>query len=101
MCTCPMHINCLHSFFAPNYRLQVQEHQTPYQQDFLHYSAQDVSFMSQIAALAAAHILPQAALPLIQGSAAPQTQRNAAPTSSTQDTVSISSEAQELQAAKK
>ena len=35
--------------------------------------------MSQIAALAAANILPQAALPLIQGSAAPQTQGNTAP----------------------
>ena len=56
--------------------------------------------MSQIATLAAANTLPQAALPLIQGSAASQTQGNAAPTSSTQDTVSISSKAQELQAAK-
>lgn len=53
--------------------------------------------MSQIAALTAANALPQNALPLIQGAAAPQNQGNAAPTSSTQDTVSISSEAKELQ----
>jgi len=56
--------------------------------------------MSQVA-LAAANIQPQAALPLIKESASPQTPGNTAPASSTQDTVSISSEAKELQGHKK
>jgi len=53
--------------------------------------------MSQIAALATANTLPQAALPLIQGAATLQTEGNASPTPASQDTVSISSEAKELQ----
>lgn len=57
--------------------------------------------MSQIAALTAANALPQNALPLIQGAAAPQNQGNGAPISSTQDTVSISSETKGLQGKEK
>lgn len=53
--------------------------------------------MSQIAALATANTPPQAALPLVQGAAALQAQGNSTPASSTKDTVSISSEAKELQ----
>ena len=53
--------------------------------------------MSQIAALATANTLPQAALPLIQGAPALQAQGNTSPAAATQDTVSISSEAKELQ----
>ena len=53
--------------------------------------------MSQIAALATANTLPQTALPLIQGAAALQTQGNASPAPASQDTVTISSEAKELQ----
>ena len=53
--------------------------------------------MSQIAALATANTLPQVALPLIQGAAALQTPSNPSSASASQDTVSISSEAKELQ----
>ncbi len=53
--------------------------------------------MSEISALAIANTLTQAALPLIQAAAAPQTQGSSSPSSSTEDTVSISSEARELQ----
>ena len=53
--------------------------------------------MSQIAALTAANALSQNALTLIQGATAPKNQGNVAPPSSTQDTVSISSEAKQLQ----
>jgi hypothetical protein len=64
---------------------------------FRNAQRKEISTMSQIAALAAANVLPQNAVPLIQGATAPQNQGNAAPTASTQDTVSISSEAKELQ----
>lgn len=53
--------------------------------------------MSEISALAVANTLTQAALPLIQSAAAPQTQGGSSASSSTEDTVSISSEAKELQ----
>lgn len=53
--------------------------------------------MSQIAALASATTLPQAAPPVAQGATSPQTQVNASSTPASQDTVSISSEAKELQ----
>jgi hypothetical protein len=73
---------------------QHQDRQRPHRQ----YSLTKGDFiMSQIAALTAANALPQNALPLIQGAAAPQAQGNASPTPASQDTVSISSEAKELQ----
>ncbi len=53
--------------------------------------------MSQIAALAAATTLPQAAPALAQGPTAPQAQGNVPPAPASQDAVSISSEAKELQ----
>ncbi len=53
--------------------------------------------MSQIAGLAAATVLPQTALPVNQGAAAPQSPGNASSAPASQDTVSISSEADELQ----
>ncbi len=53
--------------------------------------------MSQIAALAAATTLPQTAPSVAQGATAPQTQGNASPAPVSQDTVSISSEAKDLQ----
>ncbi len=53
--------------------------------------------MSQIAALATATTLPQTAQTVAQGSTAPQAQGNASPAPASQDTVSISSEANELQ----
>jgi hypothetical protein len=52
--------------------------------------------MSEISALAAANFLNQAALPLIQAARVPQ--GNPSSSSSTQDTVSLSSEAKTLQA---
>jgi len=52
--------------------------------------------MSEISALAAANFLTQAALPLIQAVAAPHPQINPSSSSSTQDTVSISSKAKAL-----
>ena len=56
--------------------------------------------MSQIAALAAATTLPQTA-PLAQEATAPHAQVNASPAPASQDTVSISSEAKELQSKEK
>ncbi len=53
--------------------------------------------MSQIAALAAATTLPQAAPPVAQGATAPQAQGTVSPAPASQDTVSISSEAKDLQ----
>ncbi len=53
--------------------------------------------MSQIAALAAATTLPQAAPAVAQGATAPQAQGNVPPAPASQDAVSISSEAKELQ----
>ncbi len=53
--------------------------------------------MSQIAALAAATTLPQTAPSVAQGATAPQAQGNASPAPASQDTVSISSEAKDLQ----
>jgi len=52
--------------------------------------------MSEISALAAANFLNQASLPLIQAAALPQ--GNPSSSSSTQDTVSLSSEAKTLHA---
>ncbi len=52
--------------------------------------------MSQISALAAANFLNQAALPLIQAARIPQ--GNPSSSSSTQDTVSLTSEAKTLHA---
>ncbi|MCB9773567.1 MAG: hypothetical protein H6750_04500 [Nitrospiraceae bacterium] len=53
--------------------------------------------MSEFSALAAANFLTQASLPLIQAAVVPQPQGNPSP-SSTQDTVSLSSEAKALHA---
>ncbi len=53
--------------------------------------------MSQIAALAAATTLPQTAPAVAQGATAPQAQGNVSPAPASQDTVSISSEAKDLQ----
>ncbi len=53
--------------------------------------------MSEFSALAAANFLTQASLPLIQAAVVPQPQGNPS-SSSTQDTVSLSSEAKALHA---
>ena len=53
--------------------------------------------MSEVTALAVANTLTKAALPLIQSATPAQTQGSASGTSSTEDMVSISSEAKELQ----
>lgn len=53
--------------------------------------------MSEFSALAAANFLTQTSLPLIQAAVVPQPQGNPSP-SSTQDTVSLSSEAKALHA---
>ncbi len=53
--------------------------------------------MSQISALTAATTLPQTAQVLPQGPTAPHQHGNASPAPTSQDRVSISSEAKELQ----
>ena len=63
-------------------------------QDFLR---KGVCIMSEVTALAVANTLTKAALPLIQSATPAQTQGSASGTSSTEDMVSISSEAKELQ----
>jgi hypothetical protein len=70
-----------------------QESPTPNRQDFL---TKGESLMSEISALAAANFLNQASLPLIQAATVPQ--GNPSSSSSTQDTVSLSSEAKTLHA---